>query len=158
MMLEGKRIYLDTSVIVNSFFANEVGTESSKKLMEKIKDGEFIACTSEFTILEIASAISRRSGDPDLVDEFVEELKVYPNLRIVPISKLLFDRAYEIATFNRLRAGDSIQVACAVLENTECLVQRDTDFKRAGKLIKILEPEELLSQNSEENTLGEENH
>jgi len=51
---------------------------------------------------------------------------------------------FEIAKDNRLRVGDSIQVACALLENTECLVQRDTDFKRAKKLIKILEPEELI--------------
>jgi len=94
----GKMIYIDTSVIVNSFFTDEKGTESSKKLMEKIRDGKFTACTSEFTILEIASGISRRSGDPDLVNEFIEELRAYPNLRIVPISKLLFDRAFEIAT------------------------------------------------------------
>jgi len=59
---------------------------------------------------------------------------------------------------NRLRAGDSVQVACAVLENAECLVQRDTDFTRAEDLIKILEPEELLSQNSEENISGGENY
>ena len=35
-----KMIYLDTSVIVNSFFTHERGTGSSNRLMGKIKDGE----------------------------------------------------------------------------------------------------------------------
>ncbi|ODS42839.1 MAG: hypothetical protein MSIBF_06095 [Candidatus Altiarchaeales archaeon IMC4] len=138
-------IYLDTSVIVNSFFTHESKAEQSKKLMEKIRDGKYTACTSEFTLLEIVSAISRRTNDANLASGFTDGLRAYPHIRIIPLSGLLFDKALEIAADTRLRAGDSIQVASAVLENAECLVQRDTDFERAKYLIKILEPEDLLS-------------
>ena len=69
---------------------------------------------------------------------------MYPNLIIVPISKILFDKAFDIAADYGLRAGDSIQAACAILEGAEYLIQRDVDFGRIKDLIKVTEPEDLL--------------
>ncbi len=83
MISESKMIYADTNVIVNSFFSEEKGAEISKILMKKIASGEFMAIRSKFTLLEISSVISRRTGDPKLVGEFVNKLKEYPNLKIV---------------------------------------------------------------------------
>lgn len=144
MMSVVRMIYIDTSIIVNSFFTDEDGGEYSKELMSRIKEGRFTALTSDFTLIEVASAISRGTKDSKLTREFVMELKMYPNLTIVPISKILFDKAFGLAADYGLRAGDSIQAACAILEGAECLIQRDVDFGKVKELIKVIEPEDLL--------------
>lgn len=141
-------IYVDTSVIVNSFFTREKNSENSKELMKKIKEGVFKASTSDFTLIEVASAISRRTRDPKLSREFVKELRLYPNLNIVPTSKILFDKAFDIAADYSLRAGDSVQAACAILEGAEYLIQRDVDFSKVKELINVVEPEDLLETSS----------
>ena len=144
MTHEVKMIYIDTSVIVNSFFTKEKGGENSKKLMKSIRDGIFTALTSEFTLIEVVSAVSRVTKDPKLAREFVKELRRYPNFTIVPISKILFDKSFDIAADHGLRAGDSIQAACAILEGAECLVHRDVDFGKVKNVINVVEPEHLL--------------
>ena len=67
------KIFIDTSVIVNSFLIEEKGSENSRRLLEKIKEGEMIGITSELTLVELASAITRRTNkllDPeDLVSK-----------------------------------------------------------------------------------------
>ena len=137
-------IYLDTSVIVNSFFTGEKGSESSRELMKRIREGTFTASTSDFTLIEVASAISRRIKKPKLAREFVKELQLYPNLNIVPISKIIFDKAFDIAADYGLRAGDSIQAACAILEGATYLIQKDVDFDKINEIIKVKEPQDLL--------------
>lgn len=145
MTLESNRmIYIDTSVIVNSFFTKEEGSENSRELMKKIREGIFTASTSQFTLMEVASAISRRSKDSKLAREFVGELQLYPNLTIVPISKILFDKAFDIAADHGLRTGDSIQAACAILEGAESLIQRDVEFGKVREMIEVKEPKNLL--------------
>ncbi len=37
MMSGDRMIYIDTSVIINSFFSNEAGSENSKEIMRMIK-------------------------------------------------------------------------------------------------------------------------
>lgn len=143
MMSGDSMIYIDTSVIINSFFSNEAGSENSKEIMRMIKDKKFIALTSGFTLIEVASAISRNTKDSKLAREFVKELGIYPNLIIVPISKILFDKAFDLAADYGLRAGDSIQAACAILEGAECLIQRDAGFEKVKGLIEVKEPEDL---------------
>jgi predicted nucleic acid-binding protein len=139
-------IYIDTSVIINSFFTTEKNSRNSKELMRRIKEGEYTASTSEFTLIEVASAVSRVTGDAKLAREVVKELELYPNVTIIPTSRILLDKAFDIAADHGLRAGDAIQTACAILEGADYLIQRDSDFRRIKDLIKIAEPEDLLKK------------
>ena len=59
-------ICLDSFVIVAALRKQEVHYEAAKKLLEKIKDGEYIAIEPYIVLIEIVAAIKRRTGSTEL--------------------------------------------------------------------------------------------
>lgn len=137
-------LYLDTSVIVNSFFVDEEDSEFSLKLMEDISNGVCLGVTSEYTLLEVACAISRVTSDPDSAKDFVRELREYPNFSIQPFSPVVLGKAFEVAYDCRLRSGDAIQVASALLEEIDYFVFKDVDFDRARDNLTLKTPKQII--------------
>jgi len=137
-------VYLDTSVIVNSFFVDERDSEFSLRLMEYICEALCFGITSEYTLLEVACAVSRVTGDSDSAKDFIRELRGYPNLSIQPFSPIVLDKAFKVAYDCRLRAGDAIQVSSALLEDIDYFVFHDVDFTRAKNLLTLKTPKEVV--------------
>lgn len=100
--------------------------------------------TSEYTLLEVACAISRVTIDSDSAKDFVRGLRDYPNLSIQPFSHIVLDKAFEVAYGCGLRSGDAIQVASALLEERDYFVFHDVDFTRARDLLNLKTPKEVV--------------
>ena len=136
------KVFIDTSVIVNSYLVSEDGTEASKTIMKNISEGNVIGFISEITLIEAGAAITRRSKDIFKSREFVENLICFPNMIILPITSSVVETALDLGIEKGLRAGDCIQVATALVHDIELFVERDRDFQRAKDLLEILSPED----------------
>ncbi len=144
-----KAAFIDTSVIVNSFLVEETDSKYSQRVMKLVASGDIDAAISELTLIETGAAITRRTGNVEKSKKFVEELRKYPNLFIIPITSTVVKKALEIALENGLRACDAIQVATAISDEIGLFIQRDRDFERCKDIVDIVTPQVLVEKMKE---------
>ena len=82
---------IDASVLTNSGTANEEFHEYSKGLLKVIKEREIMVVVPEIVLPEIASAISRGTGDPYRAIAVTSKLRQLPNFMFTPIEKEIRD-------------------------------------------------------------------
>ena len=104
---------VDASVWVSRFALNDVHHEPSYSWLEgTVIRGELIVAPALF-LAEVAGAISRRTGRPELAAQAVDLLEQLPNSRLVAIDPQLARHAALLAGEHRLRGSDSFYVALA---------------------------------------------
>ena len=107
--------YLDASSIVKLYLRDERGTEFMDKLVRGRIPGERLV-TSELSIVEVKSAISRRVRDADyrhsLIDAYDNDWREL--FETSPINETIIVSAGKIAEEHRLRSGDAIHLATAL--------------------------------------------
>jgi predicted nucleic acid-binding protein len=90
--------------------------------------------------VEVAGAVSRRTGRPRLAHQAVRALLRLSELRLVPVDRGLGRLAAELAADIGLRGADAAHVATAHHLNVP-LVTWDPDQQvRAGRLVAVLSP------------------
>lgn len=108
--------YLDASSIVKLYLRDERGTEFMDKLVRERVPGERLV-TSELSIVEVKAAISRRVRDPDyrhsLIDAYDNDWREI--FESSPINESIIMDAGAIAEERRLRSGDAIHLATALV-------------------------------------------
>ena len=101
----------DASVGVSRFVLNDGHHEPSYSWLEDtVIRGELIVAPALF-LAEVAGAISRRTGRPELAAQAVDLLEQLPNSRLVAIDPHLARHAALLAGEHRLRGSDSFYVA-----------------------------------------------
>ena len=104
---------VDTSVWVSRFIFNDIHHEPSYRwLAGTVNRGELIVSPA-LLLAEVAGAVSRRSGQPELAARTVDLLEQLPNSRLVAIDPQLARHAALLAGQHRLRGSDAFYVALA---------------------------------------------
>ena len=96
--------------------------------METLRARGVIFLSPAILLPEVAGAISRRTGEPQIAKEAVESLQSLPNLRLVELDRSIIQRATFLASELGLRGADSIYVAVAAQLNLP-LATLDVDQK-----------------------------
>lgn len=135
---------IDASVLTNSVISKEEFHEYSKRLLTFIKEHEIMVVVPEIVLPEIASAISRGTGDPYRAIAFASKLRQLPNFIFIPIDSGLADSSSKFAAIYGLRGCDSIYVAVASLFNAKLVSLDKQQRKRALECIEALTPMEEL--------------
>jgi predicted nucleic acid-binding protein len=91
-------------------------------------------------IVEVAGAISRRSGRPDLAHQAVQTLRRIPAMRFVPIDSQLGERAAQLAADLSLRGADAVYVALAHQLGLPLVTWDDEQRTRAAAIISVQTP------------------
>ena len=134
---------LDASVITNSFITKEEFHESSKRLMDKIKDEAISVILPEIVLPEVASAIARGVNNDRIALAFVEALRKIPNFTLVPIDREISHLASRFAAENRLRGCDAVYVAIAYLFNVKLITLDGQQKERSLSVIEAISPMEV---------------
>lgn len=135
---------LDASVITNSVIEAEKHYEYSKRLLLKIKNQNLLVVLPEVVIPEVASALSRGTGNSKLALEFVTELRKIPNFIFISIDSDISNFAAKLAAEKQLRGSDSIYVAVTSLFNVRLITLDIKQMEKSKATVKVLTPLEEL--------------
>ncbi len=104
---------VDASVWVSRFVPTDVHHQPSYRWLEAaITRGELLAAPA-LLLAEVAGAVSRRTGRPELAVRAVDLLEQLPNGRLVPVDAQLARLAAALAGQFQIRGGDALYVALA---------------------------------------------
>ena len=104
---------VDTSVWVSRFVPNDVHHQLSQRWLEgALTRGELLAAPA-LLLAEVAGAVSRRTGRPELAARAIDLLEQLPHSRLVTVDPQLASLAARLAGQHRLRGGDALYVALA---------------------------------------------
>jgi predicted nucleic acid-binding protein len=133
-------VTIDASVFVSAFTPSEPEHPASKALMRNVQETKTAIIVPTLVIPEIAAAISRGQGKPDLGYSFAQEVSQLPNVTLVSLDEGLADIASEIAARYRLRGSDAVYAAVARRYSTELVTLDREHLERLDKVIKVRKP------------------
>lgn len=151
-------VVIDASVWVSQWRPQDANHDASRLWIERYaaEGGRLVA--SSFLSIEVAAAISRRTGDPSLAKEAVSKLHSFDAMHFVLLDSALVQAAIDVATDLQLRAGDAIYVALAHQMNIPMVSWDKEQLQRAGRLITTYTPEGYVFPGDEETSNEEPQH
>ena len=136
-------VVVDASVWISRLVPQDEHHEASKHWLEDFsaRKGKIVAPV--LLLLEVAGAISRRTGEPFLAHQAVKQLQRPGRLRLVPIDRRLGLAAARLAADLGLRGGDAAYVAVAQHLGIPLLTWDEDQKEKSGKVIQVLFPESV---------------
>jgi predicted nucleic acid-binding protein len=127
---------LDSSVIIAAFRKQEGKHSECRSLVERVKDGEFMALEPYTVLVEVVAAVRRRTGDSDLASRVRNDLQDIETLNFLELTSIRARLASEIAEEIGVRGMDAIVIQVAREFNIP-LISLDVDMiDRARPLVK----------------------
>ena len=133
-------IVVDASVLVSRLVPSDVHhAESTRWLAQEVGAGTEIVGPI-LLLIEVGAAIARRTGDPALGHQAVNQILRLPRLRLVPLDHRLGLLAMQLGVDLRLRGADAVYVAVAHQLGIPLVSWDREHHNRAGGLITVLTP------------------
>jgi predicted nucleic acid-binding protein len=132
---------VDASVWVSRLVPQDVHHAASRRWLEEFtgQGGGIVAPV--LLLPEIAGAISRRTGAPELAHRAVQQLQRLPTLRLVAVDRRLGQDAGRLAADLGLRGADATYVAIAEQLKIPLFTWDREQSDKAGKRIAVRTPE-----------------
>ncbi len=134
-------VTLDASVLVSAFTPSEKAHLPCKALLRQVRESGTAIILPTLAIVEIAAAIGRGQGKPDLGHAFALEVTRFPDLTLVNLDEPLAQAAAEIAARHRLRGSDAVYVAVARRFGATLITLDAEQQERAAALVPVRGPE-----------------
>ena len=133
-------VTIDASVFVSAFTPSEQAHQASKAFMREVQESGIPIIVPTLLIPEIAAAIGRGQGKPDLGYSFAIEVSHFPNVTLVNLDESLAESAAEIAARHRLRGSDAVYAAVATRFATELITLDKEQLQRVKKAVPVRKP------------------
>ena len=104
---------VDASVWVSRFLPADADHEPSYHWLEGMVDRGVLIAVPALMLIEVAGAVSRRTGRPELAVRAVRLLEEIPSLRIVPVDAQMARLGASLAGEIGLRGADALYVSLA---------------------------------------------
>ena len=135
---------LDSSVIVAALREQEEKHEVCKRLLERVKNGEFIALESYTVLVEVVAAIKRRTGSEHLAERVKSGLENIDSINFLDLISIRADDAADIAKETGVRGMDAIVIQVAK-EFGSPLVSLDMEMtERSRFIVDIIDIEDVM--------------
>jgi predicted nucleic acid-binding protein len=136
-------VTLDSSVIVAALREQEEKHDACKRLLEKVKDGDFIALEPYTVLVEVVAAIKRRTGSATLSERVKKDLQDIDTINFLDLDLVRADEAANIAKEIGVRGMDAIVIQTAK-EFDSILVSLDGEMlKRAKSVVTVKDVDDL---------------
>lgn len=137
---------LDSSVFISALKKDEQYHKEALRVLEKVKDGEFLAIEPLTVLIEIVSAIRRRTGSKELALKVKRDILEINSISFFEIDRISTEKACEIAANIGIRGMDAVVIQIALEQNTT-LVSLDIEMlEKAKSLVKVKRIEELIKK------------
>lgn len=115
-----KKVYtVDSSLIISYLLKDEIYSDRAKIIWGKILECKILCFQPSITLLELASAIKRRTNNHKLVNNVIKELNRLTHFKSIELNKKRLMDSIEISLQFGLKILDSIYVQVATEFNTE---------------------------------------
>ncbi len=131
---------VDASVFVALFHAGDPAHPASRRWLAQSQGKEEPIVAPVLLLAEVAAALSRGVGDPDLAREAVRLLRGRWLVELFPVTETLAARAAEIAAEQKIRGCDSIYVALARLLEMDLVTEDRQQIERGGGVVVTRRP------------------
>jgi len=132
---------VDASVFVSAFTPSEPAHQASKDFLHQARQSDAPLIVPTLVIVEIAAAIGRGQGKPDLGYAFAMQVNRFPDITFVPLDDGLAEEAAEVAASHRLRGSDAVYVAVARRFGAALVTLDSEQSQRAGSLVPVRLPD-----------------
>lgn len=128
---------VDASVFVSAFTPSEPAHAASKAFLRQARQNAAALILPTLVIVEIAAAIGRGQGKPDLGYAFASEVGRFPGLTLIALDDALAQEAAELAGRHRLRGSDAVYVAVAQRFGATLVTLEAEQGERAGVVVPV---------------------
>ncbi len=138
-----ERITIDSSVIVAALREKEAKHRECKRILEKVKSGEYLAIEPYIVLVEVVAAIKRRTGSSSLAERVKEDICA---INTIVFLEVVSYRAYEAADIAKeigVRGMDAIVIQIAKEFDVPLVSLDDEMLERAVSMIKAKEVEDF---------------
>lgn len=135
-------IVIDASVWVSRLMLDDAFHEVSRAWMGEVVEAGEMLVAPIILLAEVAGAIARRTGNPRLGHQSVQQIRQVPTLQIIDIDNSLGDYAAQVASDLRLRGADATYVAVADRFDIPLVTWDQELLDRAGAVISVQMPEQ----------------
>ena len=126
-------IIVDASLWVSRLVPEDVFHRPVKVWMEQKRAEGTVFLSPALLLPEVAGAISRRTGEPQLAKKAIDSLMRLPGLQLVQMDQSIVQEAARLAAGLGLRGADSIYVAvCAHLDLPLATLDEDQKTRAAS--------------------------
>jgi predicted nucleic acid-binding protein len=132
---------IDASVWVSRLVPQDAHHAISRRWLERYISSGGLLVAPVLLLAEIAGAIARRTGEPDLARRALEGVLRVPNLRLVSTDPQLGKEAARLAADLRLRGADAMYMAVAHHLNIPLVTWDRQQRERAAGMISVRMPE-----------------
>ena len=133
---------VDASVWVSRFVPADVHHEPSYRWLEDVVTSRELLVAPALLLAELAGAVSRRTGRPELAARAVDLLEQLPGGRLVPVDAQLARLTAGLAGQHSLRGGDALYVALAQRLGFSLITWDGDQLERGGLTTRVLTPQE----------------
>ncbi len=133
-------VVVDASIWVSQLRPQDVNHNASRLWMERYIAAGGLIVAPIFFLIEVAAAISRRTGEPALAKKAIEDLNSLNAIQYVPLDSMLIEVVIEIASDLQLRAGDATYVAVAHQLNLPLVTWDKEQLQRGAILLSTYTP------------------
>jgi len=137
---------IDASVFVADAQPQESFHGDANRLLETLAAHQCLLYVPAIVLSEIAAAIARGVGDPDLAREAVELYRQWPGVRVTPVDEILGDLAAQVAAIYRIRGCDAVYVALAYVEQAILVTLDGQQRERAPASVTARTPAQALAE------------
>jgi predicted nucleic acid-binding protein len=135
------RLYLEPSVLVK-LFKTENGSAKMVDVLSAVdRHRKWYACTSRWSLLEIARAL-RKDGKPrELIELNLGELRRH-KIHLIELSRNILSQAESIVASHDVYTSDALHAATFAAVSAQRrlggMLSEDTHFQRLGDIVKVL--------------------
>ncbi len=129
-----RKLTIDSSVIISSLLESEPMHKEASAVMEEVLNGKAFAIMPYTILVEVVSAVRRRTGIEQLAMQVKDELTSIENLSFVMLDDKSAIEAADIAARSGLRGMDAVVVQVAK-EFDSRLITFDEDMKKKARKI-----------------------
>jgi len=150
------KVVVDASIWVSQFRPQDVNHNASRLWIEQYITVSGLMVAPVFLLIEVAAAISRRTGEHAMAKKAVEDLNSNDSMQFAPMDSALVQAAIHIATNLQLRAGDAIYVALAHQLNIPLVSWDKEQLQKASTIITTYTPDTYVFPQSESEAPAEQ--
>ena len=131
-------IFIDANIFLEIALGDKK-SESCKKLLTEVHNGQFRAYTSDFIIYSCLLQIQYKTKDSGIMKDFILFVNSLSNLSVLRPSLSEMTKAVEYRDKYKLDFDDSLVVSSMINNEIETLITLDTDFNKVS-IIKVKQP------------------
>jgi len=130
---DSRIIALDTMVFIYHLENHPVYQRATSKILRSIELGEKQGVTSTITLLELLVKPMQMENQA-IVENYTFSLTTFPNLKLCELSTEIAINAAELRAKYRISTPDAIQIATAIIEESDHFITNDQSLTRIDEI------------------------